>query len=238
MKRLDTQRDILLFELGNGLVLASAVDSCGGIGDQKYDALCVDPEIVGYFTARVSLLEIMAVGAKPSFVSLAVCSGPETAGPVIAGVNRAAGEALPLIVSTEKNMPAPMTGIGVTVTGFCAANELLAARAKPGDSLFCAGLPLVGKETLQDGAALFNTVHLAALLRNRHVHTVIPVGSTGIASEASILARESGLACILDMDSGLDLYKSAGPATCAVFAADAGAEFDIGLPVFKIGSLV
>lgn len=238
MKRLTSPRDVLLFDLEQGLTLVSAVDSCGGIGAQKHDSLCVDPVVVGYFTARVALLEIMAVGAKPSFASLAVCSGPQTADPIIAGVKKAVGDTLPLIVSTEKNMPTPMTGIGVTVTGFCGRKELLIACAKPGDSLFCAGLPLVGQETLQDDARLFNTAHLAALFQNRHVHTLIPVGSMGIAAEAAILAAESGLKCTLDLSSGVDLHKSAGPSTCAVFAADGDATFDIGLPVIKIGSLI
>ncbi len=237
MKRLDSPRDVILLDMGNRLILASAVDSCGGIGDQKYDALSVDPVIVGNFTTRVAVLEIMAVGAEPAFVSLAVCSGPLTAGPIIEGVKKAAGE-IPLIVSTEKNMPAPMTGIGVTVTGFCAADGLLTARAKPGDSLFCAGLPLVGHETLQDGARLLNAGHLTVLLQDKRVHSLIPVGSAGVAAEAAVLAAESGLICKLEEAPGIDLYKSAGPSTCAVFAAETGEDFHIDLPVFKIGRLL
>jgi hypothetical protein len=237
MIRLESPRDVLLFDLGQGLTLVSAIDSCGGIGEQKYDALCADPVIVGHYTARVALLEIMSVGAEAAYVSLAVCSGPKTAEPIIAGVQKAVGNHLPLMISTEKNIPTAMTGIGVTVTGFCKRTELLVASAKPGDALFCAGLPLVGQETLRKGAQIFETAHLAALLQNKHVHAVIPVGSMGIAAETAILARESGLACSLDADAGIDLQKSAGPATCAVFAADAGTVFDIGLPVVKIGTL-
>ena len=238
MKRMDSPRDVLLFDLEQGLTLVSAVDSCGGIGNLEHDALCVDPKVVGYFTARVTMLEIMAVGAKPSFVSLAVCSGPHTAGPIIAGVKKAVGDSLPLMISTEKNMPVTMTGIGVTVTGFCAKKELMVARAQPGDSLFCAGLPLVGQETLQDGAQLFDTGHLSDLLQNRHIHSLIPVGSMGLAAEAAILAAESGLAYTLDPACGVDLHKSAGPAACAVFAADGNTVLNIGLPIIKIGTLI
>lgn len=237
MIQVATPRDVLIFELEQGLALVSAVDSCGGIGSLEHDALFADPVIVGRFTARVALLEIMAVGAKPAFVSLAVCSGPKTAEPVIEGIRQACGDKLPLIISTEKNIPTTMTGIGITATGFCPQIKLRVARAKRGDALFCAGLPLVGKETLQDRAHIFNTGHLEALQQNKHVHTIIPVGSTGIAAEAAILAGESGLACMFHPDPRVDLYKSAGPATCALFAADAGTDFDIGLPVFKIGSL-
>ena len=237
MKQILSPRDVILFELEQDLTLVSAVDSCGGIGNQSHDALNVDPEIVGMFTARVALLEIVAAGAKPAFASLAVCSGPQTAAPIIAGVKKILGESFPLIISTEKNMPTSETGIGVTITGFCKTSELLVARAQSGDVLYCAGYPLVGGETVQAGAQTFNAEHFKALLRSSHFHTLIPVGSMGIAAEAELLARESSLQCNFSSASGVDLKKSAGPSTCAVFAADSRVQFDIGLPVFEIGTL-
>ncbi len=238
MKRISTPRDVLLFDDGRGGVLASAVDSCGGIGTLECDSLSADPEIVGEYTARVALLEVLATGALPVFASVAVSSGPKTAGPLIAGIKKALGSALPLNISTEKNMTAPMTALGVTVTGICPGGSLKVASAEKGDILYCAGLPLVGAETLADGAVLFSETHLAALLGQDNVFSLLPVGSRGIAAEAEILARECGLACVLHADTKIDLAKSAGPATCAVFAARGPVRSDIGLPVTKIGSLV
>lgn len=235
MKRLPSPRDTLLFETPNGM-LVSAVDSCGGIGNLPGDALQVDPVTVGLYTARVALLEILATGALPAWATLAISCGPDTAETLIAGAKKALGD-ISLAVSTEKNMPASVTGLGVTVTGYCPADVLRISSAQPGDGLYCAGNPLVGTETLQAGAVLFGPDHLAALLADPRVHTLIPVGSGGIAAEAAVLAEESGLLFGLDQDCGLDFKKSAGPATCAVFSAEAGSSFAVGLPVRKIGSL-
>ena len=236
MKQIPTPRDALLFETDTGMVLVSAVDSCGGIGNLPGDALHVSPSIVGLFTARVALLEVLALGAQPAWAALAVSSGPDTAEELITGAKKILGN-IPLAVSTEKNMPTNVTGLGVTVTGFCHADALRTACARQGDSLYCAGDPLVGEETLDVRAVLFEPDHLAALWADPRVHALIPVGSRGIAAEAAVLALESSLVCTLDEQCGLNLKKSAGPATCVVFAAQAGSCFDIGLPVREIGTL-
>jgi hypothetical protein len=238
MKQIKTPRDILLFDTGPGGVLASAVDSCGGIGQLEGDTLRADPVIVGDYTARVALLEVLAAGALPVFASAAVSSGPDTAKPLISGIKKALGASLPLAISTEKNMPAPMTALGVTVTGFCPKNGLRIARAEKGDVVYCAGLPLVGAETLLPDAVLFGANHLTALLALPNVHSLLPVGSRGVAAEAMLLAAESGLSAALDPDAEINLEKSAGPATCAVFAARGRVRPDIGLPVTQIGVLL
>jgi hypothetical protein len=238
MKRIPSPRDVLLLGDGRGGVLASAVDSCGGIGELECDSLRADPVTVGEYTARVALLEVLATGALPVFASVAVSSGPQTATPLLLGIKNALGEALPLTVSTEKNMSAPMTALGVTVTGFCPKGGLRVARARKGDLLYCAGLPLVGAETLADDAVLFNKTHLTALLGLENVRSLLPVGSMGIAAEANILAQESGLSCVLHPYTGIDLAKSAGPAACAVFAARGPFRVDLGLPLTEIGVLL
>ena len=238
MKQLLSPRDILLFETEYGDVWVSAVDSCGGIGTERNDSLQIDPVITGMAAARVALLEIMAAGAKPVFASLAISSGPHTAGPLMEGVRKILGDALPIVISTEKNMPTSMTGLGVTVTGLCKKENLRIAHAKAGDILYCAGRPLVGGETLEAGVTLFDSGHLKALLENKQVHTLLPVGSRGIAAEAEVLAKESSLKSKLSQNSAVDLYKSAGPSTCAVFSSDGRAEFKLDLPVFEIGVLL
>lgn len=236
MKRLATLRDLLIFELA-GNILVSAVDSCGGIGLEPNDALAVDTQMVGLFTARVALLEILAVGAMSSFASLAISSGPSTAQPLISGVKELLGEEFPLIISTEKNMPTSMTGFGVTVTGIAPAGTLRINDAKRGDQLLCAGLPLVGAQTLSPEARLLNAQDVERLLASAHVRTLIPVGSRGIAAEAHTLAEESGLRARLKQNTEVDLNKSAGPSSCAVFAAECNLDLDLDLPIFPIGEL-
>lgn len=231
-----TRRDVLILRGGEN-ALVSAVDSCGGIGRLPQDALTADPELVGEFTARTALLEVLAVGAAPSCASAAVCNGPEQAERLLAGIRKALGN-VPLVISTEKNMPTGMTALGVTVIGQCLFSALRLASSMPGDLLCCAGLPLVGPELLHPDISLPSPAVVRRLLEYPGVHAVIPVGSRGIAAEAAVLAAESGLRARLDIQAGVDLHKSAGPSSCLLFTMQADASPALpGLPVTVVGSL-
>ena len=241
MKRLETCRDVLILcpEDGDADVLVTAVDSCGAIGEKPGDVVRVASEYAAEHTARVALLEVVCVGARPVFCTLNVCNSPEDGEKLLAGVSRAIPQ-IPVVMSTEKNMPTCMSAFGVSITGVCKLSELRLGRAQAGDRLFCAGIPLVGEEVLQPGIVCFAMAHLDVLFKNPHVHAAVPCGSQGIAKEAQVIASESVLRAVFDENTGLDLKKSAGPASCAVFAADrsAGHDFQLGLPVVCIGCLV
>jgi hypothetical protein len=210
-------RDVLILINGD-TALVTAVDSCGAIGNLPHDALSVRPEIVGEFTARTALLEVAAAGAVPSFASVSVSNAPQTAELLLAGVRAVLGS-LPLVVSTEKNMPTAMTALGVTVTGSCPKGALRLGQARPGDLLWCAGVPRVGAEALAADAVLPSPELVTMLFQTPGVHAMIPVGSRGVAAEAEVLAAESGLSAALRPDAGVDLYRSAGPSSCLLFAA-------------------
>ena len=241
MKRLETFRDVLVLcpEDTNADVLVTAVDSCGAIGEKPGDVVRVAPEYAAEHTARVALLETACAGARPVFCTLNVCNSPEDGERLLAGVSRAIPH-IPVVMSTEKNMHTCMSAFGVSITGVCKLGELRLGRAQTGDCLFCAGIPLVGEEVLQPGAVCFALAHLDALFMDPHVHAAVPCGSQGIAKEAHMIASESALRAVFDENTGLDLKKSAGPASCAVFAADrpVGYDFQLGLPVVCIGCLV
>lgn len=241
MKRLDTLRDVLMLyaEEGSPEVLVTAVDSCGAIGEKTGDVVRVAPELAAEHTARVALLEVACVGAKPVFCTLNGCNSPEDGERLLAGMSKVLPQ-VPVVISTEKNMPTCMSAFGISITGVCKLSELRLGRACEADRLFCAGLPLVGEEVLQPGATCFTMAHLDALFKDEHVHAVIPCGSQGIAKEAQVIALESALTAVFDTEAGIDLNKSAGPATCAVFAADrqAGHDFELGIPVVCIGQFV
>ena len=234
MKTLATQRDILLFEGSNG-VLVTAADSCGGIGEKPADSLFCGFETVGLFTARVTLLEVLATGAKPLFASLSVCNEPETAEQLLHGARIAldgVSSPIPWVVSTEKNIPTAMTALGVTVTGECAPQDLRLGRAQKGDLVCCAGKPLVGSETLQPGAEMFPIPAIEVLLAHPGVGSILPVGSRGIAAEAGVLAAECGLTPVLDPRCGIDLSRTAGPASCVLFTLRPGDA--AGLPAHTV----
>jgi hypothetical protein len=238
MIRLETVRNLLVLRQGE-TALITAVDSCGGIGALACDALAADPGIVGAYTARTPLMEVLAAGAEPAFASVSVSNAPEAARPILDGIRAAVGASLPLIVSTEKNMPTAMTAAGVTLTGTCSTKSLRLGGARSGDALYCVGLPFVGPEVLENIGAMPGPSDIRALLRHPDVRAVLPVGSQGVAAEARVLALESGLTAKLDSGAGVDLEKSGGPSTCLIAAAAPGAG-DFGLPfsVTVIGRLV
>lgn len=240
MPLFDTCRDVLVIRPDDAWDswLVTAADSCGAIGDKPGDALHVPPELAAELTARVALLEVLCTGAVPAFAALNVCNEPETGERLLVGFRRAAPR-LPMVMSTEKNMPTSMSAFGVSVTGMCRPEALRLGRAAAGDRLFCADLPLCGGEVLASSVALFSPAHLAALFADSRVHTVIPCGSGGILKEAHVLAAESRLSATIEAPPGLDLVKSAGPASCAVFAAavPAGHDFGLDIPVACIGQL-
>jgi len=81
MIRLKTVRNLLVLRQGE-TALITAVDSCGGIGALACDALAADPGIVGAYTARTPLMEVLAAGAEPAFASVSVSNAPEAARPI------------------------------------------------------------------------------------------------------------------------------------------------------------
>jgi hypothetical protein len=231
----ETVRDMMIFS-DQEYCYMTAADSCAGVGPMPGDSLRCGALTVGMSTARVPLLEVLAAGGVPVFASFTVGCGGIIADELIEGARSVLGD-LPTLISTEKNMPVTQTSLGVTVTARCSAHGLFLSQAKSGDALYCAGRPLVGKEVL-DASVLLEPRHIIALAADKRVHAIIPSGSHGVAFEAGIIAKESRLIPEIWDKTAVDVYKSAGPATCAVFAAaPRDANFGIDLPVFEIGVL-
>ncbi len=238
MKSLSTLRDVLLFALDDGHVLVSATDSCGSIGTQKQDALQVSAAIAGAMTAKVALMEILAVGATPLFVSVPVASSPAVANTVLQGVQEILGHTLPLMTSSEKNMPTSQTSFGVTITGLVKKEALRVAKAKAGDRLYCAGFPLLGKDVLENEGLVCTAKEVQQLFDSPTVHSILPVGSQGVAKEANILAKESALQVSFFPQKEVNLYTSAGPSTCVLFAAPENEAPVLRVPISCIGQLI
>ena len=220
------ERDISLLPLTDDQLLVVACDSCGGVGNKRYDAVKVDPETVGYYTCRVALMEVMAVGAAVRLVVDTLAVEWEPSGQrIYAGIQRAMSEAKlsmdAINGSTEENFPMSQTAMGITVVGTVHPDGYRSAFSKPGDQLVVAGIPKVGKEirhpTDRDVIAMDDFMKL----RNHPaVKDMIPVGSSGIRSETMLISRLNQLSVNWLGTHGLDLDKSAGPATCLVAAVD------------------
>lgn len=181
------------------------------------DAVPAPGEVVGRFTARVALLELVAARAEP----LAVEPDP-TGRTVLDGIRAELAAAgmpdLPVTGSMEKNMPTVMTAVTVTAVGLARPGTAKAGRA--GDRLVVIGAPKVGREVRLDDPALADVPAARALLGHSGVHALIPAGSGGVRPECEVLAAEAGCDLLLDEPDAPLLRKPAGPATCLVAAVD------------------
>lgn len=239
-------RDLTLVSLGPDEVLVIACDSLGGIGTKPHDKVKAPEELVGKYTVRVGLMEVLASGASPLVVVNTLCVEMNPTGnSILKGIQQeieAAGLSADIAVtgSTEENMETCQSGLGVTVIGKAAKSALRLGQSRPGDLVICLGRPKVGEEVL-DYTEKANPALVKTLLKLPYVREILPVGSLGVLHEAKLLAQCSGSRLETEPSPGIDLHQSAGPATCVLISVDAAYLKNIkkisSLPVFIIGRL-
>jgi hypothetical protein len=219
--QLNTNRDILLFEFPNNQLIVVACDSSGGIGPKPHDKVKVSGFILGKFTARAALMEVISTGATPICIVDALGVEPAPLGAeILAGIREEATLAglnpnQAVTGSTEKNILVEQTGIGVTAIGTCQKNQLRIGTAQPDDIVVAIGLPSVGDQVLPAAGEgkIAETTDLMKLLNLGFIHEVIPVGSTGVLHEIQTLAQGAKLNYKLTEQTTVDIHKSAGPST-------------------------
>jgi hypothetical protein len=222
-------RDLVLMRAG-AVALVVACDSNASIGAKPADVLAQDPGETGYSAAKVPLMEVLAAGARPVLLVNNLCCEMEPSGRgLLEGIRRLLADAgLDLVVtgSDETNMPTVQTGIGVTVLGVAAVDDLRCGRAQPGDVVWCVGEPRDGRRLpFVDGAAgLTGPREVRAALATPGVHEVLPVGSRGVRYEAVQLADAAGLVYRPAGRTSVELDVSAGPSTCFLVAAEGSAR--------------
>lgn len=238
-------RDVEVIPLEGEQYLVIACDSCGAIGSKEYDIIQVPPSLVGHLTCRVALLEVLSVGAHITAATVAISSEPFPTGEkILEGVREELKLyreiSIPIAVSTEKNIPTKQTSVGITIVGICKKHELRIGLSKPGDEVYCVGIPKMGHEiTGADDLHMLQCSHIHILLAIPNVHDILPVGSQGILKEAQNLGTAIGSSFIAGHYGDLDVNKSAGPSTCAIFTC----SHEISIPNFhciplqKIGKI-
>jgi len=147
--------------------------------------------------------------------------------------------------STEENIATSLTGIGVTLIGkvdqskvFLTNKYLDSLSDEGGSRVWCqashrfidrfetyqfllAGLPKVGEQFVQEemiegrGETL-TLAEMKAFAQNDLIIDMIPVGSKGIAYEASVLAKRHQGIVELIPNSDISYHASAGPSTCLI----------------------
>ena len=127
-----------------------------------------------------------------------------------------------IMENTEDNFQTTQTGAGLTVIGFANEEELRLGKTCPGDLIVAIGKPKVGNEVLVAEAKgeIADLKNVTQLSQRKYVHDIAPVGTFGIASEAEMMAYGVGRQLKLNQVQGLDLCKSAGPATVVIATID------------------
>ena len=219
-------RDLTLIKLTEDKNLIVACDSCGGIGNKLEDTLKVPAFIVGKFTARVALMEVLCTGAEIVSITDAVCNEMEPTGSeIIRGIKQELKEAnindITLNGSTEENFPTKATGLGITVVGIVDDGKMRVNNIKKDCLLISIGTPKVGKEINIEGydEEIANYNHIYSLLKEEEAYEIVPVGSKGILFEAEELAKNNNCKFYLRENKiNVDIRKTAGPATVIIAA--------------------
>lgn len=214
-------RDVTLLHMENEETLVISCDSIGGIGEKKEDRVQAPPEVVGYYGARVALMEVIALRAKPLALINTLSVEMENYGErILAGIEKAVRElprdvVMPVTGSSEENFPMVQTALGVTVIGTLEKKADLPPKTDGGESLFLVGLPKVGEGVLADEGEVLSMEDLYHLINHRGVKDILPIGSKGIAHELEVLGEEGGK---VDRETHreIDFFQSGGPSTSAL----------------------
>lgn len=234
-----------------------ACDSCCGIGEREADFVNADNEIVGYFSARVCLFELIAFKANPLVIVNNLGMTMQYEGKkIIAGINRAIKEYNNenffenkfkleecITGSTEDNFKTLQTFLGLTIIGEKKASSKI--NFKTGDEVILLGVPKVGGEVLEDINNNIGEIagfkELKFLVESKFVKDILPIGSKGIIHEVKELESSNNIKINLSYE-GVYLRKSAGPATAILFICkkDSLEELKnkINVPIIKIGEVI
>ncbi len=228
--RREKYRDLLLTYLNEETVLVVSCDSSGAVGPKEEDLVEVPGYVLGRLTARVALLEVLAVGAKPFNLVSALCVEPFPLGEEInQGIREelqslGLDSAVMMTGSSEKNFPVLQSALGITVIAAARPEDLLIKALQSGDAVLLLGWPKLGMEIPSDYSELVEGADLQKLLACPQVREIVPVGSRGIAGEIGDLEQIYQLRMFWDsLPPGLDLEKSGGPSTCVLAIGDLAA---------------
>jgi Ribbon-helix-helix protein, copG family len=220
--------DVSILKVPTGHAIVAGSTSSGAIGPKEMDKVKVDGRMLGKFLARVALMDVSATGAFPLLLSVTLGVEKEPTGNAIIEGIRGEARSIGLdpnqviMENTEDNFETLQTGVGLTVIGFANEEELRIGKTCPGDLIVAIGKPKVGDEVIAAEARgeIADLKNVTQLSQRKYVHDIWPVGGFGIASEAKMMAYGVGRQLKTCEVQGLDLNKSAGPATVVLVTID------------------
>jgi ribosomal protein S8 len=220
--------DVSILKVPTGHAIVAGSTSSGAIGPKEMDKVRVDGRVLGKFLARVALMDVSATGAFPLLLSVTLGVEKEPTGNAIIEGIRGEARSIGLdpnqviMENTEDNFETLQTGVGLTVVGFANEEELRIGKTCPGDLIVAIGKPKVGDEVIaaEVRGEIADLKNVTQLSQRKYVHDIWPVGGFGIASEAKMMAYGVGRQLKICEVQGLDLTKSAGPATVVLATID------------------
>ena len=220
--------DVSILKVPTGHAIVAGSTSSGAVGPKIMDKVKVDGNVLGKFLARVALMDVIATGAFPLLLSVTLGVEKEPTGnQIVEGIKREARSIgldpnQVIMENTEDNFETIQTGAGLTVVGFANEDELRLGKTNPGDLIIAIGKPKVGDEVVLAEAKgeIADLKNIIQISQKKYVHDISPVGSFGIADEARMIAFGVGRQLRLVEVKGLDLNKSAGPATVVLVTVD------------------
>lgn len=235
-------RDVDFIKLDEYRYLAIACDSCGAIGLKENDIVDVPYSITGKYTARVCLMEILSIGAKPISITTTICNELNPTGEeILTGVKdeiSKLGFSIPITISTEKNMKTSMTALGITAIGIVDKDSIMVDNLYENSYVYSIGIPCVGNEVLENQDLLCNMEILKKVLKLQSIKEIIPVGSSGIKGELEKLCKYKGIKIQYENDLKVDIYKSGGPCTVIIVISKNKIEDNLAAPVSLIGKIL
>ena len=242
-------RDLTLIDINEEQFLVISCDSLGGIGNKEHDMVKTLPEVSGYFTTQVALMELLAFGARPiTVVNTLSVEMEDTGKRIIEGIKKAL-EPLDfptsklITGSTEENIPVTTTGMGMTIIGIVDKNNWEMPRTYSGLIAVIVGLPKVGDNVLADeGKTIMDISKLLKLKEKEYIKEILPIGSKGILYELGEMASTNNIDFQLEKNIDIDLKASGGPSTCVLISMEEDKykelKADFSIPVNKIGKFV
>jgi selenophosphate synthetase-related protein len=220
--------DVTVLRVPTGHAIVTGSTSSGAVGPKAMDKVKVEGRVLGKFMARVALMDVTATGAFPLLLSVTLgVEKKPTGDEIVEGIRREARTIgldpnQVIMENTEDNFETVQTGAGVTVVGFANEDDLRLGKTCPGDLVVAIGKPKVGDEVLSAEARgeIADLKNVAQLSQRKYVHDIAAVGTFGVADEAREMAYAVGRQLKLTEVSGLDLNKSAGPATVVLITLD------------------
>lgn len=208
-------RDLLCLPINDEDRLLVTTDCSGSCGPLKYDTIQVPYEVLGYYAARVAVMELLSAGGSPIAytVSNLTVNGYEAIHKGIQDLIRSVGlDSLPHISSSETNFEMVQSGVGISFIGKATRQSLkIQATNSSNETKFLVmGQPLVGDQVISRANEMIDMETFLKLLKDKRVIDILPVGSKGIEFEMAYFNVS------LCQDQGIDVKASSGPSTCVI----------------------